>query len=74
MRKAAKVGTRSTRPEKNMLFPRESISSPLSKDEEARWVKAVEPVLEDYVKTTEAKGLPGREALTFCQEWLKKNR
>jgi TRAP-type transport system periplasmic protein len=46
----------------------------LSKDEEARWVTAVEPVLEDYVKSCEAKGLPGREALTFCQEWLKKNR
>ncbi len=46
---------------------------PLSKEEEDRWVKAVQPVLEDYVKAMEAKGLPGREALTFCQEWLKKN-
>lgn len=45
----------------------------LPKDEGERWVKAVQPVLEEYVKTMEGKGLPGKEALTFCQEWLKKN-
>ncbi|MBI5248241.1 MAG: TRAP transporter substrate-binding protein [Desulfomonile tiedjei] len=45
----------------------------LSKEEEERWAKAVQPVLQDYVKMTESKGLPGGEALIFCQEWLKKN-
>jgi TRAP-type C4-dicarboxylate transport system substrate-binding protein len=45
----------------------------LPKDESERWIKAVQPVLDDYVKAMAAKGLPGREALTFCQEWLKKN-
>ncbi|MBI4966370.1 MAG: TRAP transporter substrate-binding protein [Desulfomonile tiedjei] len=46
---------------------------PLSKEEDARWAKLVQPVLEEYVKNTKAKGLPGDEALKFCQEWLKKN-
>mgnify|MGYP005839669449 CR=1 FL=1 len=46
---------------------------PLSKEEDARWAKLVEPVLQEYVKGTEAKGLPGAEALKFCQEWLKNN-
>jgi TRAP-type C4-dicarboxylate transport system substrate-binding protein len=46
---------------------------PLSKEEDARWAKQVQPVLEGYVKDTKAKGLPGDEALKFCQEWLNKN-
>jgi hypothetical protein len=31
------------------------------------------PVLDDYVKATKEKNLPGEEALKFCQEWLKQN-
>jgi TRAP-type C4-dicarboxylate transport system substrate-binding protein len=46
---------------------------PLSKEEDARWAKAVEPVLAEYVKNMKEKGLPGEEALKFCQEWLKQN-
>ncbi|MBI4965809.1 MAG: TRAP transporter substrate-binding protein [Desulfomonile tiedjei] len=46
---------------------------PLSKEEDARWAEKVQPVLEEYVKDTKAKGLPGDEALKFCQEWLQKN-
>jgi TRAP-type C4-dicarboxylate transport system substrate-binding protein len=46
---------------------------PLSKEEDARWAKLAQPVLEGYVKETQAKGLPGAEALKFCQEWLQKN-
>jgi TRAP-type C4-dicarboxylate transport system substrate-binding protein len=34
---------------------------PLSKEESARWVKAVQSVTEDYIKRTEAAGLAGRE-------------
>jgi len=47
---------------------------PLSKEEDARWAKQVQPVLQEYVKNMKAKGLPGDEALKFCQEWLKKNQ
>jgi TRAP-type C4-dicarboxylate transport system substrate-binding protein len=43
----------------------------LSKEEDARWVKAVQPILSDYVKETAAKGLPGGEALKFLQDYLK---
>jgi len=46
---------------------------PLSKEEDERWAKLVQPILDEYVKTTKAKGLPGDEALKFCQEWLKNN-
>ena len=46
---------------------------PLSKEENAKWAAAVKPVLDEYVKSMKEKGLPGEEALKFCQEWLKKN-
>ena len=46
---------------------------PLSKEENAKWAAAVKPVLDDYVKAMKEKGLPGEDALKFCQEWLKKN-
>lgn len=44
----------------------------LSKEEDERWVKAVRPVFDDYVKSMKEKGLPGEEALKFCLEELKK--
>jgi len=44
----------------------------LSKAEDERWHKQVAPVLDDYVKATNEKKLPGAEALKFCQEELKK--
>jgi len=43
----------------------------LSKEEDARWAKAVAPMLDDYVKATKAKGLPGDEAVKFCLDYLK---
>jgi TRAP-type C4-dicarboxylate transport system substrate-binding protein len=46
---------------------------PLSKEEGERWVKKVASVLEDYLKETKEKGLPGAEMLKFCQDFLKKN-
>ncbi len=46
---------------------------PLSKEEGARWVKQVQPILDEYVKITKKKGLPGAEALKFCQDFLKAN-
>jgi TRAP-type transport system periplasmic protein len=45
----------------------------LTKEEDARWLKAVQPILNDYVKETTAKGLPGDKALKFCQDYLKAN-
>jgi TRAP-type transport system periplasmic protein len=46
---------------------------PLSKEEDARWAKAVQPIMADYVSAMKAKGLPGQDALNFCIDWLKKN-
>jgi TRAP-type C4-dicarboxylate transport system substrate-binding protein len=45
----------------------------LSKEEDARWVKAVQPILSDYAKENDAKGLPGSRALKFLQDYLKAN-
>lgn len=47
---------------------------PLSKTEDARWAKQVSPVLQDYVKDTKAKGLPGDQALKFCVDYLRANQ
>lgn len=45
----------------------------LSKQEDERWAKLVQPILNEYVQSMKSKGLPGDEALKFCQDWLKKN-
>jgi len=45
----------------------------LTKEEGERWKKAVQPVLDDYVKMTKEKGLPGDEVLKFALDYLKKN-
>jgi TRAP-type C4-dicarboxylate transport system substrate-binding protein len=44
----------------------------LSREENERWAKATQPILQDYVQNMKAKGLPGEEALKFCLEFLKK--
>jgi TRAP-type transport system periplasmic protein len=46
---------------------------PLSMEENARWAAKVKPLVDDYVKTTKAKGLPGDEAIKFCLDYLKKS-
>jgi len=46
----------------------------LSKDEGDNWVKAVQPVLSDYVKMTKEKGLPGDEVLKFALDYLKQHQ
>ena len=43
----------------------------LSKEENARWSEKLRPILDEYVKNMKAKGLPGEEALKFCQDYLK---
>lgn len=45
----------------------------LSAAENDRWAAKVRPLLDDYVKSMKAKGLPGDEALKFCLDFLKKN-
>jgi TRAP-type transport system periplasmic protein len=47
---------------------------PLSKEEDARWAAAMKPIFDEYVKEMKTKGLPGEEALKFCQEYLKRNQ
>ncbi|WP_025323083.1 TRAP transporter substrate-binding protein [Deferrisoma camini] len=44
----------------------------LSPNEAARWKRAVEPVIEEYVKEKEARGLPGRKAVEIVRTVLKK--
>lgn len=46
----------------------------VSKEEEALTAQKMKPILEDYVKMTKSKGLPGDEALKFCEDFLKKNQ
>jgi len=46
---------------------------PVSKEDEAATAQKMKPILDDYVKMTKAKGLPGDEALKFCQDFLKNN-
>ncbi len=43
----------------------------LSREEDARWARAIKPVLDDYVKYAQGKGVPGGEALKFCLERMK---
>jgi len=45
---------------------------PLSAEENQRWSKAVSPILDEYVQQTKVKGLPGDQALKYCQDTLKK--
>jgi TRAP-type C4-dicarboxylate transport system substrate-binding protein len=47
---------------------------PLSKEEGEKWTKAAKPLLDEYVTTMKAKGLPAEEALKFCLDYLKKNQ
>jgi TRAP-type C4-dicarboxylate transport system substrate-binding protein len=46
----------------------------LAKDDSERWVKAVQPVLDDYVTMAKSKGLPGDEVLKFAVGYLKEHQ
>jgi TRAP-type C4-dicarboxylate transport system substrate-binding protein len=43
----------------------------LSPEEDARWTKAVAPIIDEYIKAMKAKGLPGDETVKFCVDYLK---
>jgi TRAP-type C4-dicarboxylate transport system substrate-binding protein len=44
----------------------------LSPEEKSRWVNAVKPLKDNYVKAMEAKGLPGKEALDYREQLIQK--
>lgn len=46
----------------------------LTPQEDARWTALVRPILDDYVERCKVKGLPGDQALKFCQDFLKANQ
>ena len=43
----------------------------LSKEDNARMIEMLKPLLGNYVASTRARGLPGDQALKFCQDYLK---
>jgi TRAP-type C4-dicarboxylate transport system substrate-binding protein len=55
---------------KQFLLNRGNKIITLSKEEDARWVKAAQPIFNTYVKKMKEKGLPGEEALKFAQDYL----
>jgi TRAP-type C4-dicarboxylate transport system substrate-binding protein len=46
----------------------------LSAEEEARWRKAAEPIVEEWIKTMEAKGLPGRQAVEIMRQVARRHK
>ncbi len=44
----------------------------LSDAEEAKWESAVKPVVDDYIKNTESRGLPGKQAVAEVKTLIKK--
>jgi TRAP-type C4-dicarboxylate transport system substrate-binding protein len=69
--KLAKLWNNLTQDAENYFVQRGGIVSTLSKEEDAKWVKAVEPLVSAYAKELNAKGLPGDEALKYCREYIK---
>lgn len=45
---------------------------PLSNAESKRWAKAVEPVIDGYIKAMEAKGMPGRIYVNYVKSLIRK--
>ncbi len=45
----------------------------VTKADQAAARKKMQPILKEYVDSMKAKGLPGEEALKFCEDWLKSN-
>ena len=45
----------------------------LTPEESARWVEAVQPVIDDYVKDKTAKGLPAQEYVDFIRADIKEH-
>jgi hypothetical protein len=45
----------------------------VSKEEVADTIVKMKPILGDYVKKMYLKGLPGEQALKFCQDYIKRH-
>ncbi|MFV0437839.1 MAG: TRAP transporter substrate-binding protein [Desulfopila sp.] len=45
---------------------------PLSKEENARWQAAVQPVIAEYIKDVDRRGLPGEEYIKTARELIEK--
>lgn len=56
---------------KNYILKRGNEIITMSKEENARWKEKVEPVLHGYVEKMNKLGLPGAEALKFCQDYIE---
>ncbi|OPY70457.1 MAG: C4-dicarboxylate-binding periplasmic protein precursor [Syntrophorhabdus sp. PtaU1.Bin050] len=46
----------------------------LSPQENERWNAKVQPIINEWIKDTKAKGLPAEEAIKFIKDWLKANQ
>lgn len=46
----------------------------LTPQEDARWAKAVQPLLDEYAKDAKAKGIPGDEIVKFCRDYIAKQK
>jgi TRAP-type C4-dicarboxylate transport system substrate-binding protein len=44
----------------------------LSKEEQAKWVEKAKPLFEEYASNVEKKGLPGKEAVKYIQDYVNK--
>lgn len=49
------------------------VSILLSDEEEKRWEQAVLPLYRTFIEEKSARGLPAKEALDFCKEWVRDN-
>lgn len=45
----------------------------LTAEENARWVAKTQPMFDDYIAKTKAKGLPGDAAVKFVRDYIKAN-
>jgi hypothetical protein len=59
---------------KELMIKRGGKVTTLTKEEEARWVEKAKPLVDDYLKNTKAKGLPGEEAVKFIEEYAKSHK
>jgi len=45
---------------------------PLSKEQQNRWRSAVKPIISDYIKAMDARGLPGKKTVEETEKLIKK--
>jgi TRAP-type C4-dicarboxylate transport system substrate-binding protein len=45
---------------------------PLSREESARWAEAVKPVIDEWIRSAEGKGFPGKTYVEAIRKLIKK--